>query len=135
MTIPSPSAIALNDFDALLSCGLQGMGLIQTARYMALPHLQSGALVEVLPEWCPAPVPMSLVYLHRHQLSPRIRAFSDWIADIFACCPLLSGGNETTDHGSCHHTHAVKKPELSESATLTALAERRNLCQKPSEYV
>jgi LysR family transcriptional regulator for bpeEF and oprC len=45
--------IAVNDAEAYLSCGVKGVGLIQVPRFMALPFLQTGELVEVLPQWKP----------------------------------------------------------------------------------
>ncbi|AZY47988.1 LysR family transcriptional regulator [Bordetella avium] len=86
--------VSVNDWSAHLTCGLNGFGLIQTARYMALPHLLSGALVEVLPQWKPKSVPISLLYLQNRQLSPKVRVFSDWVADLFAGCTLLSGRDQ-----------------------------------------
>lgn len=86
--------VSVNEWSAHLACALQGFGIIQTGRYAALPHMQKGELVEVLPEYRPAPVPISLLYLQNRQLSPKIRAFSDWVAELFAGCPLLSGRDE-----------------------------------------
>lgn len=81
--------VAVNDAEAYVACALQGFGLIQAPRYMVLPHLQSGELVEVLPQWQPSSHPISVVYLHNRHLSPKVRAFVDWIAELFASCPLL----------------------------------------------
>jgi LysR family transcriptional regulator for bpeEF and oprC len=83
--------VSVNDADAYVACALQGFGLIQPARYMVLPHLQSGALVEVLPQLSSSPMPISVVYLHNRHLSPKVRAFVDWIAELFGRCPLMSG--------------------------------------------
>lgn len=83
--------VSVNDADAYVACGLQGFGLIQAARFMVLPHLESGALVEVMPQWSPAPLPISVLYLQNRHLSPKVRAFVDWSAEIFGRCPLLSG--------------------------------------------
>ena len=58
---------------------------------MVLPHLRSGQLVEVLPELKPLPMPISAVYPHSRHLSPKVRVFVDWIAEVFDRCPLLSG--------------------------------------------
>ena len=69
--------VAVNEAGAYLDCGLKGFGLIQTPRYMALPHLQSGELIEVLPQWKPGAVPMSILYPQSRQLSPKVRAFAD----------------------------------------------------------
>jgi LysR family transcriptional regulator for bpeEF and oprC len=62
---------------------------------MALPHLQSGELIEVLPQWKPSPTAISVLYPQSRQLSPKVRAFTDWAAELFASCPLLSGRDET----------------------------------------
>jgi LysR family transcriptional regulator for bpeEF and oprC len=88
---PVHSAIAVNDSEAYVACGLEGYGLLQPGRFMVLPHLQSGALVEVLAPWRPAPVPIHVAYPQSRQLSPRVRVFIDWIIGIFRDCPLLQG--------------------------------------------
>lgn len=83
--------VSVNDSDAYVDCALQGMGMIQSPRFLVLPYLQSGELREVLSQWQPAPLPISVVYLHNRHLSPKVRAFVDWVADLFGGCPLLSG--------------------------------------------
>ena len=65
--------VAVNEAGAYLDCGLKGFGLIQTPRYMALPHLQSGELIEVLPQWKPGAVPMSILYPQSRQLAQGAR--------------------------------------------------------------
>ena len=92
--VDPPGIVSVNEWSAHLACGVQGFGIIQTGRFAALPHIQKGELVEVLAEYRPAAVPISLLYLQNRQLSPKIRAFSDWLAELFACCPLLSGRDE-----------------------------------------
>jgi LysR family transcriptional regulator for bpeEF and oprC len=86
-----PGVVSVNDAEAYVACGLQGFGMIQPARYMVMPYLESGQLKEVLPQWSPSPMPISVVYLHNRHLSPKVRAFVDWVAELFASCPLLSG--------------------------------------------
>jgi LysR family transcriptional regulator for bpeEF and oprC len=83
--------VSVNDSDAYVTCGVEGFGLIQPALFMVLPHLRSGQLVEVLPELKPLPMPISAVYPHSRHLSPKVRVFVDWIAELFDRCPLLSG--------------------------------------------
>ncbi|MGH8783370.1 LysR family transcriptional regulator [Paraburkholderia sp.] len=83
--------VSVNDADAYVTCGLEGFGLIQPARFMVLPALQSGKLVEVLPHLKPLPMPISAVYPHSKHLSSKVRVFVDWIAELFDRCPLLSG--------------------------------------------
>jgi LysR family transcriptional regulator, regulator for bpeEF and oprC len=81
--IPVPSRLAANDGDAYLQCGLQGLGVIQVLRFLACPHLQSGALIEVLDQWRPEPYPISAIYPQNRHLSPSVRAFIDWVSELF----------------------------------------------------
>ncbi|HEX8404503.1 MAG TPA: LysR family transcriptional regulator [Duganella sp.] len=83
LTMAVRGAIAVNEPDAYISCALQGMGLIQAARYQVRDHLASGALVEVLPEMPPAPMPISLLYPQGRMASPRLSVFAAWIAAVF----------------------------------------------------
>jgi len=87
--------VSVNDWNAHMALALQGVGLIQTARFIALPHLQKGELIEVLPQWQPSLLPVSLLYPQSRQLSPKVRVFSDWVAELFMRCPLLRGGDGT----------------------------------------
>jgi LysR family transcriptional regulator, regulator for bpeEF and oprC len=82
--------IAVNDADAYVESALEGIGIIQAARFMALPHLKSGKLVEILSRWKPLPLPISAVYPHKRHLSSTVRAFVDWVAELFGECELLS---------------------------------------------
>jgi LysR family transcriptional regulator for bpeEF and oprC len=92
------SRLAANDGDAYMQCGLRGLGLIQIPHFLARPHLESGALVEVLEPWRPAPFPVSAVYPYNRHLSPQVRAFVEWVAERFerfhplrAPAPLRAG--------------------------------------------
>jgi LysR family transcriptional regulator, regulator for bpeEF and oprC len=85
------SMVSVNDADAYVTCGVEGFGLIQAPRFMVLPLLESGELTEVLPGFKPLPMPISAVYPHSRHLSPKVRVFVDWIAEVFDRCPLLSG--------------------------------------------
>ncbi|HVW50044.1 MAG TPA: LysR family transcriptional regulator [Trinickia sp.] len=89
--VKMPGSVSVNDADAYVTCALEGFGLIQAPLFMVLPHLRSGALKEVLPAWKPLPMPISAVYPHSRHLSPKVRVFVDWIAEVFDRCPLLSG--------------------------------------------
>jgi len=85
--------VSVDDSDAYVRCGLEGLGLIQPARFMVLPHLRMGTLVEVLPEWRPRAMPVSAVYPHNRHLSPKVRVFVDWVAELFEQCPLMQGAD------------------------------------------
>jgi LysR family transcriptional regulator for bpeEF and oprC len=89
-SIKMRGALAVNDGDAYLMCGVKGAGIIQSPRFMLLPHLRAGALVEVLPQWKPLPIPIAAVYPHNRHLAPKVRVFVEWIAELFENCPLMS---------------------------------------------
>lgn len=75
--------IAVNDAVAYLESALGGMGIIQAAQFLATPYLKSGALVEILPELKPVPMPISVVYPHSRHLSQVVRVFVDWVGELF----------------------------------------------------
>ncbi|MCH8622329.1 LysR family transcriptional regulator [Undibacterium sp. TS12] len=77
------SAIAINDGDANVCCGLQGLGLMQCGAYQVRQHLADGKLVEVLPDWPPTPMPISLVYPQGRMSSLKVRVFADWLTELF----------------------------------------------------
>jgi LysR family transcriptional regulator for bpeEF and oprC len=72
-----------------VSCGLQGLGIIQAATYMVHEHLASGALVEVLADCPSVPMPVSLVHPQGRIASPKLRVFAEWVEDLFATDPHL----------------------------------------------
>jgi LysR family transcriptional regulator for bpeEF and oprC len=81
--------LAVNDTDVWMQSCLRGLGIIQAPRFMAAPYLASGELVEVLNTYIPPPLPISVVYPQNRHLSPTVRVFVDWIAELFAHHPLL----------------------------------------------
>lgn len=77
-----PGAMQVNNVQTYLAAGVAGVGLIQ-AGYLALaPYIQRGAMVEILPNLRPGPLPASLVVAHRRNLSQRVRAFMIWIENV-----------------------------------------------------
>jgi LysR family transcriptional regulator for bpeEF and oprC len=79
-----PGKISVNSADAYHSCCLSGFGLIQLPRYGAEVGLAQGSLVEVLPDFRPPPMSISVLYPHQLQLTPRVRVFVEWVAQRYA---------------------------------------------------
>ncbi|QNM96078.1 LysR family transcriptional regulator [Chitinimonas koreensis] len=75
-------AVTVNNSDAYMAGCLAGLGLIQVPEVGVGKHLASGQLVEVLPDWRAAPMPVSLLYANRRQLPRRVQAFMAWIAEV-----------------------------------------------------
>ena len=74
--------VAVGDADAYHACCAAHLGFIQLPRYHIAPRLADGSFVEVLAAWRPAPMPVSVLYPHHRQLSPRVRVFVDWLAQV-----------------------------------------------------
>lgn len=72
-------ALVINNVDALAMAAKRGAGLAQVAVFLAEPMVREGALVEVLGDWRFQRLPISLVYLDRRLVSPRIRALVDFL--------------------------------------------------------
>ncbi|KWA09768.1 LysR family transcriptional regulator [Burkholderia territorii] len=79
-TVKMRSVVAVNSSQAYLACCIAGLGLIQAPRDGLAPLLEDGSLVEVLPEWHAAPLPVSVVFPSGRHLAPRVRIFVDWLA-------------------------------------------------------
>lgn len=75
--------ISVNNADAYHACCRSGFGLIQVPRYHVDSLIATGELVELLAPFRPPPMPVSVLYPQHRQLSPRVRVFVDWLADVF----------------------------------------------------
>lgn len=62
---------------------LLGLGLAQMPVFHIERDLAEGRLVQVLPEFPPLSVPVSVLYPTSRQLSPRVRLFIDWVVKRF----------------------------------------------------
>jgi LysR family transcriptional regulator for bpeEF and oprC len=79
-----PGRIAVNDASAYLAASLTGMGIAQMPLFVAKPYLASGRLEWVLQDWCVDPVPLHVVYPQNRHLSAKVRAFVEWVAELFS---------------------------------------------------
>lgn len=83
-TLPMAGALTVNTTAAYAAAALAGLGIIQVPEAGVRAHLQSGRLIEILPTWRAAPMPVSIVYAHRRQLPRRVQVFMHWLADLMA---------------------------------------------------
>ncbi|WNG38869.1 LysR family transcriptional regulator [Archangium violaceum] len=72
-----------NDPEACTHCAVMGLGITFTAMHNALPHLQAGRLVRLLPDWHADIGPISIYYAGHKQLPAKTRVFVDFIIDSF----------------------------------------------------
>ncbi|MEN4918471.1 LysR family transcriptional regulator [Achromobacter spanius] len=88
VSLTLPSRYAVNETEAYLHCGLEGLGLIQLSELAASVYLRSGRLREVLAQARCEPVPVSIVYPHA-RATAAVKAFVEWVVEIAR--PALAG--------------------------------------------
>jgi DNA-binding transcriptional LysR family regulator len=80
-TVTLKGRVSVSSVQAYAACCRQGLGFIQAPRYHFEKELASGKLVEVLARHAPPPFPVSVMYPHHRQLTPRVRVFIDWVVE------------------------------------------------------
>lgn len=88
-TLALPGSLSVNSVQTYHAAGLAGMGLIQAGLSALAPYLESGEMIEVLPDFPPEPLQVWFVVAHRRNMSQRVRAFLSWVETIIA--PYLEG--------------------------------------------
>jgi DNA-binding transcriptional LysR family regulator len=81
-SVQLPGVVSVSNAEAYVACCANDLGLVQLPRYHVARHLESGAFREVLGTWRPKAMPVSVLYPHQRQLSPRVRVFVDWLTDV-----------------------------------------------------
>jgi DNA-binding transcriptional LysR family regulator len=71
--------LTANDPHAIHNMVLNGAGIAAPASYLALPEIERGNLVRILPEWTVPAVDVSLVMPAGKERSPAARAFVDFV--------------------------------------------------------
>ena len=74
--------VTVNSAEAHIACCLAGLGLIQVPAYDVKEQLASGDLVEVMRKYRAPPLPITLLYPHRQNLSRRLKVFTDWLQKL-----------------------------------------------------
>jgi DNA-binding transcriptional LysR family regulator len=83
-TIAMSGAVTVNSAEAFTAACVAGLGIIQTPLIGMRRLLTSGRLVEILPEARAEPMPVTLLYAQRRNLSRRVQAFMAWLADTLS---------------------------------------------------
>jgi DNA-binding transcriptional LysR family regulator len=76
-------SLCFDDPAAMIAAALLGLGVTLISVPDALPHLESGALVRVIPGWHADAGAFSLYYSGRTLLPGKTRAFIDFVAEAF----------------------------------------------------
>lgn len=83
VTVVQNPVMMINDPDALSRATLLGLGVGLVAVPHAAPHLESGALERLLPDWHVDIGPLSLYFSSQKLLPAKTRAFVDFVTDAF----------------------------------------------------
>ncbi|MFN3357389.1 MAG: LysR family transcriptional regulator [Pseudomonas sp.] len=76
--------MTMSDSEAACCASAQGLGIALVSMPMALPFLDSGAVVRVLPDWYVDDGNISIYYAEHKLLPGKTRAFVDFIIEQFA---------------------------------------------------
>jgi DNA-binding transcriptional LysR family regulator len=75
--------MVLDDPEAMARAAATGMGIAMLPMPHALPLLESGELVRVLPDWYADALPLSIYYTSRKLVPAKVRVFVDFIVEGF----------------------------------------------------
>lgn len=82
--------LSVNESNALTAAVLAGLGVSQIAALTARPLIERGELVQVLSDWTGPVIPLYVVYPPNRHLSAKVRAFVEWVAELFSQHPEMS---------------------------------------------
>ena len=74
--------LTVNSTQAYKDACLAGLGIIQVPRVGVREFLRQGKLIEILPQYRAEPMPVSLIYPHRRNLSRRVHLFMNWLSEV-----------------------------------------------------
>lgn len=87
--VPTTRKLAINNGDAIVAAALAGIGICQLPSFMVQGYLNDGKLERVLSDYPPGSLPLNALYPQNRHLSSKVRTFIEWVAELFAECPLL----------------------------------------------
>jgi DNA-binding transcriptional LysR family regulator len=76
------SRISVNNTDAYRAACVAGLGIMQAPALGASQLVYEGRLVEILKNYHAPPIPVSILYPHKRNLSKRVRIFMDWLSEL-----------------------------------------------------
>ncbi|MEG1210795.1 MAG: LysR family transcriptional regulator [Leclercia sp.] len=80
--IKTGGTLTVNSTETYHASALAGLGIIQVPRVGVRDALRAKKLLEIMPQYRARPMPVSLIYPHRRNLSRRIHLFMAWLTEI-----------------------------------------------------
>ncbi|GMV42667.1 MAG: hypothetical protein AMXMBFR64_43830 [Myxococcales bacterium] len=87
--VRTPTALRVDDGDALVTAALAGLGVAQVFGFMVADALADGRLVEVLAPYAAPGPPLTALMLPGRQDLPRVKAFLEFLDDLGRGGPSL----------------------------------------------
>lgn len=82
-TVRVNGPLCADNGDVLRAAAVDGLGVTLLPTFIVGADLQSGHLVQVLADYCPAEISIYAVFPSRRFLSAKVRSFVDFMADYF----------------------------------------------------
>ena len=80
--VKTGGTLTVNSTETYQAACLAGLGIIQVPRTGVREALRTGELIDILPQYRAAPLPVSLIYPHRRNLSRRVHLFMEWLGSV-----------------------------------------------------
>ena len=95
--VDAPVALQSASLDLLYRAALDGAGFAVLSRLLVAPHLQSGALVHLLPDWIYGRLTVYAAVPSRKLMPARTRAFLDFIGDLMPTTVWPANASSNTE--------------------------------------
>ncbi len=86
-SVPVSGRVSANNGDALRVVALAGFGVASLPTFIVGADMKAGALVSALGSFLPQDLALNAVYPHARHLSPKVRAFVDFMIERFGKKP------------------------------------------------
>ncbi len=93
VTVSVDGPLTVNNGDSLKAAALGGLGIITLPTFIVGEELSRGSLVSLLEAYLPGQIALHALYPHARHLSPKVRAFVDFLAARFGPIPYWDGGS------------------------------------------
>lgn len=106
LTFTPRGNFGVTSLEGAVAAAAAGVGIAQVSDVLAMPELRSRALQPLLIEWAAPGPPLSVVYPSSRYLTAKVRAFTDFVAEVF---PMKGWWAEVTAMAAAAPGRAGKK--------------------------
>jgi len=85
--------IVVNNAVAVHRAALAGAGIAILSHILAIPDIEAGRLVNLMPGYPPARLPINLIYTSRRNMPLRVRTIIDYLVAVMREDPLMSSSS------------------------------------------